>query len=75
MGSCSGGLLLLEGGSDLHELGWEGWDVEARGQYLNVVATMTTGRTSVFFCSDLSPKSFSCPSTRFLHRCVLMNAR
>ena len=25
-----------------------------------------TGRTSIFFSSDLSPRSFSCPSTRFL---------
>ena len=68
-------LLLLEGGLDLDELGGKRWAV--RRGFGNSVGTGqgATRRTSVFFCSDLSPSSFSCPSTRFLHRCcVLMHA-
>ena len=61
-------LLLLEGRLDLDELMATQWptNVEAEGEW--GPAEREEGRTSVFFLSDFSPRSFSCPSTRFLNR-------
>lgn len=55
------GRLLLKSSLDLDELG--PMEVQAGDC---VEGNRTRGRTSSFFFSDLSPRSFSCPSTRLL---------